>query len=125
MTSYNLPITITYQQRIFQPKPVPSLDHVALEKQEDACIPLPISDLTDQISSSKPSTLSQIKRSPMKQTWYQSFGQSRRLLSCVDLFRSPPALKKRTLFEKKNCFYWNSSEHQIYLVLVSKNRLYI
>ena len=50
---------------------------------------------------------------------------SRATLTCLDLIRSPPALKKGHFLKKKNCFYWNSSEHQIYLVLVSKNRLYI
>lgn len=42
----------------------------------------------------------------------------------LNLLGNPPALKKRRLLKKK-LFYWNSSEHQIYLVLVSKNRLYI
>lgn len=32
---------------------------------------------------------------------------------------------RKDTFWKKKLFYWNSSEHQIYLVLVSKNRLYI
>lgn len=37
----------------------------------------------------------------------------------------PRQLKTGDRFLKKKLFYWNSSEHQIYLVLVSKNRLYI
>lgn len=55
----------------------------------------------------------------------QSSGLSRGLHSALDFIQTPSSTQENTHFEKKNCFYWNSSEHQIYLVLVSKNRLYI
>ena len=115
----------TDSEAVYNPNPMSSLDHEALKKQ--------ITEPPSPFQTPQTSILTQ--RPPLhpgsKSLPWSTFETaelcpvSRATLTCLDLIRSPPALKKGHFLKKKNCFYWNSSEHQIYLVLVSKNRLYI
>lgn len=63
-------------------------------------------------------------RLPLSNEVTELWPSQKGLHGTLELSWKPTTLKKRHLLKKK-LFYWNSSEHQIYLVLVSKNRLYI